>query len=1112
MTRNGTSYHRLDVIKVTVAFIFLCILFPGRGTAQFYNGSQLTFGKSRVQYNDFFWTFFRFDRFDTYFYLNGKELATYCARYADKHLHEIELELQSGLEEKIQFIIFNNLSDLKQSNIGLLGEWDSYNTGGVTRIIGGKVLLYFDGNLEHFEQQIRAGIAMVILNEMIYGTGIGAQIKNNALFTMPEWYMNGLISYISEKWNTDIDNRIRDAILSGRYENFSRLTGQEATYAGQSLWNYIAVKYGEANIPNIVYMARLSRNVERGFLYVLGVSFKDVIRDWLAFYKDIYSVESFTRTPPGGILLNPRPKPDKIYRQFKVSPDGMRAAWCTHELGIFKVYLSDLQTGKKKKILRGGYRLLEKQDYTFPLLAWNPAGEVLAVLTEKKGESVLMLHNLENRVVEKQILYNFDKILDLSYSDDGTRLLFSGVQKGQSDIFVFNIASGSYEQITRDPFNDLNPRFVDNSRYILFSSNRDSDTIRFDPKINTGKEQFNNDLFLYDYSRKRNILQRITKTPDANEIMPMPYRDGYFCYLSDESGIYNRYLARFDSAITFIDTATHYRYFTLSYPVTNYDRNILEQETSPRSDKITTVSFRNNHYSLFTEDMILPRAAAPVNLQNTFFEDLSLKKTTGIIETGQKDSLEKAQEIRPEKKKHFVTVRESEIPGDVLEQRKDQALRILQGLDTIPTSSTDTTQKRKIPAGLRFGEKDTLDPFAKAKQLNYNVEYSIDQMVTQIDFNYLNSSYQPFTNSLSPIFINPGLNALFMVGVTDLMEDHRLTGGIRLNFNLINNEYLLSYSNLRRRIDHQFVFHRVSLEEASYYSFIRHRIHELFYIMTYPFSPVLNLKATGMIRYDRAVFLSTDQYNLKQPDINKYWGVIKAELTYDNTRNVGLNLYNGTRYKLFSEYYHLLNANKTNMVTIGGDFRHYMKIHRSMILALRLAAGTSFGYNKLVYYMGGVDNWLFPRFNLNTTVSQDQNYAFQTLATNMRGFDQNIRNGNSFFVVNAELRLPVFRYFFNRPVRSDILNNFQVVAFGDIGTAWTGATPYSGDNELFTTYIYRKPLFIKVELLKEPIVEGFGFGLRTRIFGYFIRGDLAWGIEDGRVRQPIFYLSLSLDF
>jgi len=39
--------------------------------------------------------------------------------------------------------------------------------------------------------------------------------------------------------------------------------------------------------------------------------------------------------------------------------------------------------------------------------------------------------------------------------------------------------------------------------------------------------------------------------------------------------------------------------------------------------------------------------------------------------------------------------------------------------------------------------------------LNYNVEFSINQMVTQLDFNYLNSSYQPFSEP-GPIFINPG--------------------------------------------------------------------------------------------------------------------------------------------------------------------------------------------------------------------------------------------------------------------------------------------------------------------------------------------------------------------
>ncbi|MCD4679609.1 MAG: hypothetical protein K8S00_04410, partial [Bacteroidales bacterium] len=82
--------------------------------------------------------------------------------------------------------------------------------------------------------------------------------------------------------------------------------------------------------------------------------------------------------------------------------------------------------------------------------------------------------------------------------------------------------------------------------------------------------------------------------------------------------------------------------------------------------------------------------------------------------------------------------------------------------------------------------------------------------------------------------------------------------------------------------------------------------------------------------------------------------------------------------------------------------RKYIKIHRTFIWANRFAASTSFGNNRLIYYMGGVDNWLFPKFNNSVPVAFDQGYAYQTLATNMRGFDQNIRNGNSFFVYNTE--------------------------------------------------------------------------------------------------------------
>lgn len=1096
-------------------FLFFLLIFISLSSyGQFYNGSQLTFGKSRVQYTDFLWTYFRFDKFDTYFYQNGKELAQYTAEYADKHLKEIELNLQSNLEEKVQFIIFNSLTDLKQSNIGLYGDWDYYNTGGVTRIIGGRVLLFFDGNYDHFEQQIRAGIAQVILNNMIYGTGIGAQIKNNALFTMPEWYMNGLISYVSRRWDSEIENHIRDAILNKQYEKFNSLSGLEATYAGHALWNYIALKFGPSSIPNIVYLSRLSRSVEKGFQYVLGYSFKSIMSEWLNFYKEIYNTQDSGRAIPEGKILNNKNRPDRVYRQLKLNPEGNSVVYCTHDLGVYKVFIQDLETGKKKRIYRGGYRLAERPDYSFPLVAWHPSGRILSILVERKGELYLYLYDLEEKKFERQILYSFDKVLDMSYNDDGTLLVFSAVIKGQSDIFVYNIASGSYEQITKDIYDDLNPRFINHSGEIIFSSNRPGDTLRFDEPVEINKLHFNHDLFLYQYTAKKKILHRLTQTGEINETQPQPYIDNYFSFLSDESGIVNRYLARFDSVIAFVDTATHYRYFTTLFPVTNYSRNILELDICPKAGKIGQIVFLNRNYQMYTEELLLPKQVSKTEIRSTYFKDLTTRTADKKMGTAKSDTIppEIVEPVKKPEKKHFTSVKLSEVqiavkyfPGDTSNKINEKAPP---GMFNI---LTDSTGKGWLLGGKTI-KKDSVNIYKNAKQLNYDVSYYIDQMVTQIDFTYLNFAYQPFTGSAVPVFINPGLNGLFMVGITDLMEDYRITGGVRVNFNLINNEYIFSFTHYRKRLDHQITFHRKAVEEVGYYSLIRHKIHELYYVLTYPFNPVLNIKGTASIRYDRAIYLSTDLYNLQQPDVDQVWGSIKGELTYDNTRNLGLNLYHGTRYKIFGEYYQMLNAQGKNCIVLGVDFRNYQKVHRTLIWANRFAASTSFGSNKLIYYMGGVDNWLFPSFNANTPIATDQNYAFQTLATNLRGFNQNIRNGNSFFVFNTELRWPVFRYFYNRPIRSDFLNNFQIVAFGDMGTAWTGSSPWSTDNQLFNTYIYRKFMFVKVEMIKDPLVGGFGFGARTRLFGYFLRADLAWGVEDGTIKAPIFYFSLSLDF
>jgi len=164
------------------------------------------------------------------------------------------------------------------------------------------------------------------------------------------------------------------------------------------------------------------------------------------------------------------------------------------------------------------------------------------------------------------------------------------------------------------------------------------------------------------------------------------------------------------------------------------------------------------------------------------------------------------------------------------------------------------------------------------------------------------------------------------------------------------------------------------------------------------------------------------------------------------------------------------------------------------VFATRFNAATSFGSEKILYFLGGVENWLFPSFNNDIPNPAGGDFSFQTLAANLRGFRQNIRNGNSFALINAELRVPIFRYFSRSTPRSSFLKNFQIVGFFDVGTAWQGLSPFQKDNPLNTVLIEGSdnpsdfnPVSVEVNFFRDPVVAGYGAGIRTMLFGYFVK-------------------------
>lgn len=1143
MDQRLSHHHRFYFFWIKTVLSVLLLL-PLVGHAQFYNGYQMEFGRSRVQFEDFLWTYYKFDRFDTYFYLNGKELAEHTARYGGQQLRHYEDELDTYLEGKIQFIIFNNLNELKQSNIGLTTGAE-YNPGGVSHILDNKVVLYFDGSMVDFELQIRQGVVHVLLQNAIFGSNIGSQVMNSFLQNFPEWYTRGLIAYLAEDWNTDIDNRIRNVVSSGRYKKFNRLVMDETLVqdAGHSFWHFVAQRYGHQQVLSIINMTRISRSVETGFQYVLGITLETVYDEWLQYYRQQNEAVAATTSLPDsdnrikGKRVLKRNDISRNYSQLQVSPDGILTALVTNESGKYKVWLHNLETGKIRKLYVDGFKLDEKVDLSYPLLAWHPSGAVLAMVLEKKGLLWLYLYDVDERQWTSRNIYGFEKITHLTYSPDGRSLLFSAVQKGQNDLFLFTISSSTYERLTYDIYDDLDPAFIHGDR-IIFSSNRPTDTLQYGQ--NTLPEDFDSqyDLFIFDFPTRNPVLRRVTSTPLADERQAMPYADGYFAFLSNQNGINNQYLGRLDSAVAFVDTTVHYRYFTSSFPITNYNRNITSHHIAPRAGYKTMITNEDLYNQLYLEPMVLPSMLQPVELSSTPYmlglRQQKLREPYRIapIPPASADTAVRPPPPRtPVQRKSFRNVlRNDTYSRDSAEVAKpaDEKINIenyqlsQQGIISL---SPDT--KTSGHGGQVAAKGKPKDDFTLPKQLNYYTQYSINQLVTQIDFSYLSQMYQPYpgaTNnalddvlpglSIIPDYQNPGLSPTFMVGVTDLMENYRILGGVRIGLDLVDKEYFFSFANLKKRLDKEFVFQRRSLEQAVIAAYVtRQKINEGFLILTYPLNKVLRVRGTFLFRNEKLLFSGPDELAIRYPNQTRNWGGAKLQLIYDDTKELGLNLPEGTRFMVFGEYNQQIEQINKSLLVVGFDFRNYLRIHRQMIWANRLAASSNFGTERLLYYMGGTDSWMLPRFADDTRTDPDQNWVYQALATNMRGFKQNARNGNTFVVLNSELRLPLFRYLLNKPIKSEFIKNFQLVGFGDIGTAWNGWNPYDADNVLYTRYVNSGPLRIKVQYEKDPLIAGIGFGARTKLLGYFLKGDLAWGIEDGKIkRDPIFYLSMSLDF
>ncbi|MEO5967017.1 MAG: hypothetical protein ABIP68_02400, partial [Ferruginibacter sp.] len=431
-----------------------------------------------------------------------------------------------------------------------------------------------------------------------------------------------------------------------------------------------------------------------------------------------------------------------------------------------------------------------------------------------------------------------------------------------------------------------------------------------------------------------------------------------------------------------------------------------------------------------------------------------------------------------------------------------------------------------------------------AKLYKYKpLKFSADFGSVAFNSSVLINRYQPYAGGSGPIRLTSEtpLNGLIRLGTSELMEDLKITGGFRLSTNLKDNEWLMSFQNYKRRFDWGLTYYRnvqgtgFQIVDQNgnpignpYPGKIKTNLYQV--NVSYPFDETKRVGITTGIRSDRMIISAVDVLSSVIEDSKKLYSVSQAEFVYDNTLNPAMNIMDGFRAKVFFDWYHQVSkatgTKKSSTFNAGFDARYYYPIYRNFIWAGRAAGDFSFGTEKMIYYLGGVDGWLmfgdnskFDKngnlikerfFNSSNPPDNSQNYAFQSLAVNMRGFIQNVANGNNALVINSEFRLPVFTTFSDKQINNSFLKNFQIVQFFDFGTAWSGDISNIKRPEV----VYGSdPVSVKVKSGGlGPFAGGYGFGARSTLLGYYVKFDAGWPMTGVFKGKPVLYLALGLDF
>ena len=1089
----------------------------------FFWGNDLSAQTAPLHANTQQWKYVASEHFDIYFHSGQAALAQRAARFAEVACFEISELYDYRPQSRYALYLSEDVAQFALTHQKLAQAAKSPGRFAIPRL---EAHITYPGTTQGLYEQVKRGVAEMLMREFAYGNRLGPAIQNQILLDFSQWYSQGLTEYVGTGWSYEDEMWLQsmvgdqlEEVLNYALEGNSKIS----TIFRKSVWHYIANEYGEQKLSEINYLVNISHSLESGIISVLGITLNTLTVRWRESLKEMVDHNASGRMSLGkieGLKEIPLKKGQKLLAFAFHEATGKYALYL-NKMGKHTLVLYDLatntftQTGIQSSFANFA---TEGQDMAYPI-TWSPDGTRL-VTTRYKGHAYDMVYyDVGNKTLQVEpVIGHFGRVLSIAWSHNGALLALSALSKntGTPQLYVGVPESGNYRAVTADPFDNLEPSWSYDDASIFFSSNRDTNTLALEnPRWDSYSRHF--DIYQYERGNDTDTLIQVTQTPNINERNPLIPNSFEVFFITDESGILN--LNKYNP---FIQKYTY---------ITDLPQGILGFQISEQ--QLTFCSPIDGQHALFQ--------VATRSLPTQPITELTLSRTADLTAYN---------EILERKLRQQVREAEAQIADSLSQEVSPDAPPVEAPATPLPPTPKEPEEKKeKKEKKARYYIFD-----------DYDTEYEVKEAEEKV-----------FEKRKRQINKPSGIAAVITEAPKPKMKDMEVTAPQSTRANWAANHLKLElgrradaglYATIGANFSDQFHNQELEVTFTPFLDFgnfrgrngqakivyrnIGHRL-DFFADMElltrhYRRRNVLFQLDSALFRYDNLSFLAGVSYplsdfsaltltaggymvtrkdqkllNIELLDQDNQLAHASLRFTMDKVRKWEGYSYQGMDFQAGVSSYYSLKTNGIAFHTFDFKWRNYFPIHKKIVLANQLAAGMSVGARPQQFYLGGMDNWVPPyiflegnnqRLSKENAISTDLlDFSFQRFTMPMRGFWFYSRRGSKFVSLNTELRVPLSRLA-KHSLNASPLYNMELIPFLDIGSVWSIGNPFSSKNPTDTQVVGSEPVIVELQTLKSPFLFGAGVGFRTNFLGYSLRLDAAWGIDDNTVQLPMVSLSM----